>query len=111
MTTKQRAIIGAGIIAVFIFFQNRPQEVLTASDIEPIMNRTSVAFMDAESKVLTVIPDDDIEPLGPDPDVNKCICRGTGKIVQGDGHTTNCPYHSVSSAVAVETKEYILPPT
>ena len=59
------------------------------------------AFDIAQAKVFNIVPDDDDEPLGPDPDVNKCICRGTGKIAQGDGHTTDCPYHSVSSPAPV----------
>ncbi len=104
MTTQQKAIIGAGIIAAFIFFQTKPEEVLTASDIKPIINRTELAFKQAESKVLTVIPDDDVEPLGPDPDASKCVCKGTGKIVHGDGHTTDCPYHSTSG---VETSDSV----
>ena len=33
------------------------------------------------------------EPEGPHPDVDKCICKGTGIIVQGDGHESKCPYH------------------
>lgn len=34
-------------------------------------------------------PDD-----GTNPDPAKCICGGTGIIVQGDGHKTACPYHA-----------------
>ena len=30
---------------------------------------------------------------GQDPDPAKCICKGTGKITQGDGHVTDCRYH------------------
>lgn len=30
---------------------------------------------------------------GMDKDPKKCICKGTGIIVQGDGHTTKCRYH------------------
>ena len=101
MNTQQRALIGVVIIAGFIFFQSKPVESLTTSDIQPIIDKTSEAFDIAQAKVFNVIPDDDDEPLGPDPDVNKCICKGTGKIVQGDGHTTDCPYHSVSSASPV----------
>ena len=101
MNTQQRALIGVVIIAGFIFFQSKPVKSLTTSDIQPIIDETGEAFDIAQAKVFNVVPDDDDEPLGPDPDVNKCICRGTGKIVQGDGHTTDCPYHSVSSASPV----------
>jgi len=31
---------------------------------------------------------------GPNPDINKCACKGTGSITHGDGHKTPCPYHS-----------------
>jgi hypothetical protein len=101
MNTQQRAIIGVVIIAGFIFFQSKSAESLTTSDIQPIIDETSEAFDVAQAKVFNIFPDDDDEPLGPDPDVNKCICKGTGKIVQGDGHTTDCPYHSVSSPAPV----------
>jgi hypothetical protein len=33
---------------------------------------------------------------GTNPDPAKCICNGTGIIVQGDGHKTECPYHGKS---------------
>tara|TARA_Y100000296_G_C5179860_1_gene263101 strand:- start:21855 stop:22580 length:726 start_codon:yes stop_codon:yes gene_type:complete len=36
-------------------------------------------------------PDD--QPPKPDPDANKCACKGTGNITHGDGHVTPCPYH------------------
>lgn len=105
MNTQQRAVVGAIFIAGFIFFQSKPAESLTTSDIQPIIDRTSEAFDMAQAKVFNVVPDDDDDkPLGPDPDVNKCICKGTGKIIQGDGHTTNCPYHSVSSPPPVVDK-------
>jgi len=96
--------VGAILIAGFSFVQRKPSESLTTSDIQPIIDRTSAAFDMAQAKVFNVVPDDDDKPLGPDPDVNKCICKGTGKIIQGDGHTTNCPYHSVSSPPPVVDK-------
>jgi len=37
---------------------------------------------------------DNNNEVGPDPDINKCACKGTGSITHGDGHTTPCPYHS-----------------
>ena len=37
---------------------------------------------------------DNNNEVGPDPDVNKCACKGTGSITHGDGHKTPCPYHS-----------------
>jgi len=112
MTTQQKAIIGAGIIAAFIFFQSKPREVLTASDIQPIIYKTEEAFKQAESKILTVVPDDDVEPLGPDPDVNKCICKGTGQYerpdLPGSGKMVDCPYHSISSPTPVVNEVEVL---
>ena len=44
----------------------------------------------------------------PDPDPEKCICKGTGKIVQGDGHVSPCPYHAkTDSQPTIQT--YIVP--
>lgn len=38
-------------------------------------------------------PDEPDEPVGPHPDADKCVCKGTGVITHGDGHTSPCPYH------------------
>ena len=43
--------------------------------------------------------------MGPDPDPKKCICKGSGIIVQGDGHKTPCPYHSKMSKLERTAKE------
>lgn len=51
----------------------------------------SIAFNEAEVKIYNITPTPDI--VGPDEDPAKCICKGTGVIQQGDGHTTPCPYH------------------
>lgn len=51
------------------------------------------AFDNAEKEVFIVNPTP--KPVvDTDPDPAKCICKGTGIIVQGDGHKTVCPYHS-----------------
>ena len=60
------------------------------------------AFSKAESEVFKTTPKPDI--IGPDPDPKKCICGGSGWIIQGDGHKTPCPYH----AKADKTMESIL---
>lgn len=52
----------------------------------------SSAFDEAEIKVYNIQPKPDI--VGPHEDPKKCICKGSGVIKQGDGHTTPCPYHS-----------------
>lgn len=62
-------------------------------NVEETQARISLAFDKAEKAVLTdsvVVP----TPKGPHEDPDKCICGGTGKIKQGDGHITKCPFHS-----------------
>ena len=49
------------------------------------------SFDTAESQILKNKPTPDV--VGPDPDPDKCVCKGSGIIVQGDGHKTPCPYH------------------
>jgi hypothetical protein len=67
---------------------------LTNDEVSTIMKNIVAAFGLAETKILKVKPDiPDDTPEGPHPDVDKCVCRGTGKITHGDGHQTDCPYH------------------
>jgi hypothetical protein len=98
MNIQQRAIIGTIVVVAFVFFTNRDKissSSLTNDDITNIITQTEKAFDEAESKILKSNPKpDDNKPVGPDPDVAKCICKGTGKITQGDGHVSPCPYHS-----------------
>ena len=102
MNIKQRAVVGAIIVTGFIAVSSEyPEENanfgLTKDDIDNIIIVTNEGFDSAELEIFAdkpepvVVPD---EPQGPDPDVNKCICKGTGQIVQGDGHITPCPYHN-----------------
>lgn len=50
------------------------------------------AFNNAEKEVFKIDPAP--KPVvDTDPDPAKCICKGTGIIVQGDGHKSTCPYH------------------
>ena len=97
MQFKHRAIVGLVVIVSFIgfkFYQNYSRNVLTNVDIESIMNTAEQSFIKAEAAVFKSDPvDPDDRPVGPDPDPDKCICKGTGKIVQGDGHVSDCPYH------------------
>lgn len=59
--------------------------------VEEWKKDASYSFDSAESKVYNITPTPDI--VGPHEDPEKCICKGTGVIKQGDGHTTVCPYH------------------
>ena len=51
MTTQQKAAIGAILIFGFIFFQREPKELLTSTDVQPIIDRTQEAFSEAETSV------------------------------------------------------------
>jgi len=59
--------------------------------ISALKNQIAAAFDEAETKILNINPSPDI--VGPHEDPKKCICKGSGVIVQGDGHKTVCPYH------------------
>jgi len=102
MNFKQRLIIGAVVLAsLFYLGINREysKKDLTNDEIKSIISKVEQSFMSAEQKILgtkPIVPDDN--PLGPDPDPEKCVCKGTGKIIQGDGHVSPCPYHSVKES-------------
>ena len=66
----------------------------TTEKVEDLVTQVNQAFDEAEKSVLGTNPDPPKpEPIGPHPDPDKCICKGTGIIIHGDGHTTDCPYH------------------
>ena len=54
-------------------------------------------FINAEAQVFKVIPTP-APVVDVDPDPAKCICKGTGIIVHGDGHKTPCPHHSKATS-------------
>ena len=89
-----------GIILVFLFlsffrkYENNSSFQMTNDEVTAIIKQTNEAFDLAEEKILGNKPDPDNTPNGPDPDPEKCICGGTGIIIQGDGHKTDCPYHA-----------------
>lgn len=62
-----------------------------AGYVEQWKKDIAYSFDEAEKEVYGSKPTPDI--VGPDPDPKKCICKGSGVIKQGDGHTTPCPYH------------------
>jgi hypothetical protein len=66
------------------------------SDVSDLVQQANESFERAEKKILDVSPEI-IDETNPDP--AKCICKGTGVIRQGDGHTTPCPYHGKSTEV------------
>lgn len=66
------------------------------SDVTPMVTEANQAFEKAENDLLNIKPDDIVRP---NPDVSKCPCGGTGVIKHGDGHQTQCPYHSKTSNI------------
>ena len=68
----------------------------------------SESFNKAELEVFGTEPTPDI--VGPDPDPNKCICGGSGVIVQGDGHKTPCPYHGKKMDKVLKDRNLIYKP-
>jgi len=71
----------------------------TVRDFQPIVTK---AFDEADKLMET--EKDEIND-GQDPDPVKCICKGTGRIVQGDGHVTDCRYHKKNSEQPTENEE------
>ena len=96
-TINSRATLAVGVICLYFgIFPPINSEIssrnnLANDEIDTIIKKTNDAFDLAEKKVFPDKPDDD--PVGPHPDVEKCVCKGTGKITHGDGHQTDCPYH------------------
>jgi thioredoxin 1 len=72
----------------------------------------TTAFNEAD-KLMKVEIEIEEDSDGQDPDADKCICKGTGRIVQGDGHVTDCRYHKRirkdSNVEEVLDKENICP--
>jgi hypothetical protein len=101
MNIKQRAVIGVVAVLAFVYFTNFDEfssSGLTNDEVQDIIEHTTESFIKAEKEVLDndPTPPDPVIPSGPDPDPKKCICKGTGKIVQGDGHVSSCPYHGTN---------------
>lgn len=59
---------------------------------QELQKKANEAFDKAEKEVFKPKPKPD-DIVGPHPDPAKCICKGTGIIVHGDGHKTPCEYH------------------
>ena len=104
-TSSRSVIAGITIICFALFmgdFGFSSKYSLTKDDIDTIIDNTTKAFIQAEVEVFGSEPDVP-DPLGPHPDPTKCICGGTGKIVHGDGHETDCPHHAKKKASSTES--------
>ncbi len=77
-----------------------PEDItnMYSSYVTEWQEQCKTAFNSAEKEVFKSDPSP--KPVvDTDPDPAKCICKGTGIIVQGDGHKTVCPYHSKTTNV------------
>lgn len=70
----------------------------SSAEIEQLKNEAKLAFDDAEKHIINNKPLPKPDIVGPNPDPAKCICKGTGIIVQGDDHKTPCPFHGIKSS-------------
>ena len=73
------------------------KELIKPVDLTDEFSTVNNIFSRVERDILKIEPKPapNDEDLKPDPDKNKCACKGTGKIIHGDGHTTPCPFHSI----------------
>lgn len=62
-------------------------------DINELVSNANNCFAEAEKEILGNSPKPD-DVVGPHPDPAKCVCKGSGVITHGDGHTSPCPYHA-----------------
>lgn len=84
-------------LGLIILGCNQPQKFNYYSNSEEInlelLQKQCILCLDQAEKTIfkpkpNIVPND-----GTNPDPSKCICKGTGIIVQGDGHKTECPHH------------------
>jgi len=76
-----------------------------ASYVEEWQTVAKSSFDNAEKEIFKSNPQPSPDVVGPHPDSAKCICKGTGKIVQGDDHTTPCPYHGGEQHLPIAPKK------
>ncbi len=68
--------------------------------IEQWKTECASSFDKAEKEIYKTSPEDEI--VRPHEDPNKCPCKGSGIIIQGDGHKTVCPFHGKSQQEKME---------
>lgn len=91
------ALILLGCNSKFSFLSDQDITNMYSSYVEQWKQETKESFDFAEKEVfkIPVVPKPDD---GTNSDPAKCICKGTGIIVQGDGHKTVCPFHGKTSS-------------
>lgn len=105
----QIVLVLIAVIAIFAFLpkadvmKDTSGKILN-TNVEILYPKVKESFDEAELKFLPKVEKDEV--AGPDKDPAKCVCKGTGKITQGDGHVTNCPFHSKVNRQDVSYKKY-----
>jgi hypothetical protein len=96
---KYRFYLLGCVLSLFLLGCNtqcflNPEDItnMYSSYVEQWTKEVKTSFDDAEKEIFNKTPKPDVI-IKPDPDPAKCICKGTGIIVQGDGHKTTCEYH------------------
>lgn len=104
MNNSTRILVGGMVLTIGLLFGigSSFSHSVSNEEANKILSDTIKAFQGAENDVFKkpIVP----EPDGPHPDVEKCVCKGTGKITHGDGHTSPCPYHGSKQSSSTERK-------
>lgn len=94
---KKYIIILSSLLVGFtpIMYCVNPEDItnMYSSYVTEWQEKCKLAFDNAEKEVFKVGPSPKPVVDDTNPDPAKCVCKGTGIIVQGDGHKTTCPYH------------------
>jgi hypothetical protein len=77
------------------YFDNNVLYSSSSTNISDLQVKAKQAFDEAEPQIFKIDPKPNVIDVDKDP--KKCICKGTGIIIQGDGHKTVCPYHGGST--------------
>ena len=82
----------ASVLCVLFFVKQ--DTTISGKTVAEWKSQAVEAFDKAERSTFSIVdPKPDNSVIKPDEDINKCACKGTGYIIQGDGHKTECPYH------------------
>jgi hypothetical protein len=94
----KNSIVLVLLLAISVFFFLPKNEMMKDANgkilnanVETLYPKIKEKFDEAEAKFLPKVEKEIIVDIDKDP--AKCVCKGTGKIIQGDGHVTICPYH------------------
>lgn len=98
VSRMKNSIVLVLLLAISVFFFLPKNEMMKDADgkilnanVETLYPKIKEKFDEAEAKFLPKVEKEEV--LGPNKDAAKCVCKGTGKILQGDGHVTECPFH------------------